>query len=198
MGLSTSAREERKAKGLCITCGVQVARPDRATCVECGARNARKSSRWKNERLARGGCARCGSTPLESQTLCGACVGRNRESGRERVLILKQRVYDHYGSACACCGEANPAFLTIDHVNNDGAKHRREIGMGSKIYGWLIKHDFPPGFQLLCANCQLGKLRNNGVCPHQVQDRSYTEPSIKCICSKRSITFDLGKNLARM
>jgi hypothetical protein len=30
-----------------------------------------------------------------------------------------------------------------------------------------VKHNFPPGFRLLCSNCNFGRARNHGVCPHQ-------------------------------
>ncbi len=48
--------------------------------------------------------------------------------------------------------------LTIDHINNDGAKHRKEIGQ-SKIYIWLKTHKYPTGYQVLCMNCQFKKER---------------------------------------
>jgi hypothetical protein len=82
-----------------------------------------------------------------------------RFHARQRVTVL-----DHYGGACACCGEATPEFLTVDHVNNDGAQHRREGA--TNIYRWLVRNDFPPGFQLLCWNCNAAKQFSSG-CPHQ-------------------------------
>ena len=79
----------------------------------------------------------------------------------------KEKVLDAYGKSCACCGEAQVLFLTIDHVNNDGAAHRSKIGNGSSnLYTWLIKNGFPERFQVLCSNCNLGKHLNGGVCPH--------------------------------
>jgi hypothetical protein len=86
----------------------------------------------------------------------------------------KDQVFEAYGGKrCACCGETEPLFLSIDHVNNDGAAHRKEIGEagrgGMKVYRWLIKNGFPPGFQVLCMNCNCGKARNNGVCPHMAK-----------------------------
>ena len=41
----------------------------------------------------------------------------------------KEKVFDHYGWVCACCGEAEPLFLTIDHVNNDGADVEKKLGV---------------------------------------------------------------------
>ena len=87
----------------------------------------------------------------------------------------KKLVFEAYGGAiCNCCGETQPEFLSIDHINNDGAEHRREIGnSGSRIYQWLRIHNFPEGFQVLCMNCQTGKRINNGVCPHQERCNDY-------------------------
>lgn len=86
---------------------------------------------------------------------------------RERI---KDAVFQAYGGyVCACCGETEKRFLTIDHVNNDGNKHRKEIGFrgGIGMYLWIHKNNFPPDFQVLCFNCNHGKQLNGGVCPHQ-------------------------------
>jgi len=80
---------------------------------------------------------------------------------------MKEIIYDHYGRKCKCCGETEPLFLSMDHINNDGAKHRKEIGnTTTNLHRWLIKNDFPDNFQVLCMNCNTGKDRNKGVCPH--------------------------------
>src|ERR1041385_1812716 len=41
---------------------------------------------------------------------------------------LKQQVLAHYGTRCVCCGERNPRLLTLDHIQDDGAAHRRTVG----------------------------------------------------------------------
>jgi hypothetical protein len=30
------------------------------------------------------------------------------------------------------------------------------------------KHGYPEGFQVLCMNCNWGRYRNGGVCPHEL------------------------------
>ncbi len=90
---------------------------------------------------------------------------RERESyARLRTLIL-----DTYGRRCACCGEDEPLFLELDHVDNDGAQHRRMIGSSAKqLYTEVKRQGFPKGkYQLLCANCNQGKKRGGGICPHK-------------------------------
>jgi hypothetical protein len=63
------------------------------------------------------------------------------------------------------CGESEVEFLGIDHIDGDGAQHRREV-RPSRIYLWLIKHKFPAGIQILCHNCNLSK-GYYGACPHK-------------------------------
>jgi hypothetical protein len=80
---------------------------------------------------------------------------------RERQKRL--RVINFYGGRCKCCGEDTFEFLAIDHINNDGAEHRRTFK--SSIIDWIIKNNFPKGFQILCHNCNLAKAFY-GECPH--------------------------------
>lgn len=86
---------------------------------------------------------------------------KRREYGQKRRMI----VLEHYGSKCTCCGESEIKFLEVDHINNNGAQHRKELG-SYKIINWLIKNNFPEGFQLLCSNCNMAKGRY-GQCPHK-------------------------------
>lgn len=79
------------------------------------------------------------------------------------------------GLRCACCGESQIDFLTIDHVNNDGHLHRKEI-KGYQLYALIAKPEFKSKYELqtLCFNCNFAKRYNGGVCPHQ--ERSETIP----------------------
>jgi hypothetical protein len=89
---------------------------------------------------------------------------------KDRVRDLVFKAYGGY--RCACCGETERKFLTLDHVNNDGAADRMKIAGKRTASGWttyryLWKHKFPPGYQILCMNCNFGKRMNKGVCPHR-------------------------------
>jgi len=90
----------------------------------------------------------------------------SRESKKKYEDRLKKIVFAHYGKKCACCGEDNIKFLSIDHINGGGTKHRKKI-KGEKIYVWLYKEGLPKGFQTLCFNCNWGKHINGGICPHK-------------------------------
>lgn len=86
---------------------------------------------------------------------------------RKRLMVLKH--YSDDPPKCACCGETIIDFLTIDHINEDGAKHRNK-GI-RRIANWLIKNNYPEGFQVLCWNCNWGRRVNNGVCPHKTSSK---------------------------
>ena len=81
---------------------------------------------------------------------------------------VKALVMNKYGGQfCQCCGESNMKFLTIDHIYGGGTKHRQETHGGRDFYIWLKKNGFPPGFQVLCYNCNCGRGKNGGECPHK-------------------------------
>lgn len=75
-------------------------------------------------------------------------------------LVVKQIVFEHYGNRCAYCGDTDFTRLQIDHMNNDGEQHRLDLagsGCGTTMYRWLRRHNYPPGFQLLCCWCNVQK-----------------------------------------
>lgn len=80
---------------------------------------------------------------------------------KERVF---EKVLSGYGNKCACCGEQNKEFLTLDHVNRDGASHRK-IRHQYGIYRDVINSGFPNNYRILCMNCNWAT-RYSMVCPH--------------------------------
>jgi hypothetical protein len=96
---------------------------------------------------------------------------KNRERAaqqeRKRYQRLKDEAYAAYGGyRCVCCGETERLFLCLDHVNNDGNKHRQEVAP-VRLYYWLKQQRYPPIVQVMCFNCNQGKRLNGGICPHQ-------------------------------
>ena len=128
---------------------------------EANRDKAREHAReWRDRKIANG-------TPEEVAALRAA----ESEKTKRAQTICKDHVFAAYGGyKCNCCGETESMFLSIDHVDNNGAQERKSglySGSGYGFYRWLRKTGFPPGYQVLCMNCQVGKHKNGGVCPHQ-------------------------------
>lgn len=67
----------------------------------------------------------------------------------------------HYGGnppKCARCGYSDIRSLCIDHIKGGGNKERRGHGRFERI---LVKKNFPEGYQVLCANCNIIKKIEN-------------------------------------
>lgn len=81
----------------------------------------------------------------------------------DKIIVLT-----HYGNGkCACvkCGYSDIRALSIDHINGGGRQHFKEIKV--HIYGWLIKNNFPDGYQTLCMNDQWVKRSENEELAHR-------------------------------
>ena len=90
---------------------------------------------------------------------------------KKRRLQLKTMAFQAYGGCeCKWCGDDDMLALSIDHINNGGTKHRKEIA-GVNICCWLMNHCYPPGFQVLCMSCQCAKHLNGGVLPLNRKDK---------------------------
>lgn len=81
---------------------------------------------------------------------------------------LRAKLITIYGGQCVCCGESEPAFLCFDHVNDDGAAHRKTVQSGINLMLWIQKNNYPTSIQLLCYNCNNAK-HIYKICPHTVQ-----------------------------
>jgi len=85
------------------------------------------------------------------------------EYQRNYMQKLKEAVINHYSPNHVCqwkgCTWTDSDALSVDHINNDGAEHFRKLGKGRhfggrQFYLWLIRNNFPKGFQILCMNHQ--------------------------------------------
>lgn len=93
-----------------------------------------------------------------------------RERARKKYIeqakgrSIKMEFIAEYGGMCSCCGEANPLFLTLDHIHGRTEKRLR----GWRLYENLKRAGWPKdGLRLLCFNCNSGRQLNGGICPHQ-------------------------------
>lgn len=160
--MAKSTKERYKALGLC-PCG-NARDGDRKKCRRCLDSISRSVKKWKDRHQANGLC-RCGQQKI-SETKCQSCLDRNTALAKKNFLA----VLDAYGGRqCACCREAHVDFLTLDHIANDGGREAidgKRVA-GERLYAKLKRLQYPDnGYQILCFNCNLGKARNSGVCPH--------------------------------
>lgn len=127
------------------------------------------------------GCSSCGRilprdnfgynlrSALLLSSHCKQCI---RIRGRAWYDQLRHEVIYSYGGKCACCGERQFPFLTIDHIGGGGAKHKREIGGKThQLYSWLKRKGFPDGFRVLCMNCNWATAYGR-ICPHQQKEKT--------------------------
>lgn len=92
----------------------------------------------------------------------------NAVARRRFAAKARHEAITAYGGACACCGTTKEEYLTIDHTNGGGTKHRKTIGAttATLFFRWLKAQGWPTGFRVLCFNCN-GARGAHGRCPHQ-------------------------------
>ena len=82
---------------------------------------------------------------------------------RKYTRKLKYDVLMHYSStnplSCSRCGIDDIDVLCLDHINGGGKRQLKELGLtsGTAWYQWIRTNNYPEGFQVLCANCNLKK-----------------------------------------
>jgi len=131
---------------------------------------------------AKGLCQRCYSRewkrthPERVKELNKADHLKHREKRNRRLTerrrARRRQIVETLGAKCKCCGETEPVFLTIDHVQNDGAKvrtmHRH------RLHTMILAEGCPPErYQILCWNCNAAK-GILGACPHSTASSKKT------------------------
>jgi hypothetical protein len=104
-------------------------------------------------------------TRLGLQSRCRECT---RAASIARLNAARFAALRHYSSGelrCTCCGEDEPKFLALDHVNGEGPRMSGIRPGGNVFFTWLQHQGFPPGLQVLCHNCNCAKGKNP-TCPH--------------------------------
>jgi hypothetical protein len=90
-----------------------------------------------------------------------------------RYQKLKLQALTNYGGnppKCACCGESEYGFLSLDHINGGGGKHRTELKKKHcNMWEFINRFNFPSGYQVLCFNCNMA-IGFQKVCPHKKQN----------------------------
>ncbi len=165
--------------GLCCDCGGKHGPlVTERRCDHCRQRDLRRDKakaceaqkRLRERRFTVGLCKDCGKVaPGNGLKTCRTCADRRNVFQPAMRIRRRDEVFAAYGGyKCICCGEEERDFLTIDHANGDGWEHRKTV-KATNLYHWLKQNKFPPGFQVLCYNCNCGSGKANmkGICPHK-------------------------------
>lgn len=164
-GESTESRADGLVSGSILSCGcLSISRkwidqpvPSEGVCLHCKESLPMDTSNFYKHPKSKFGF----------RLICKPCFRsqRNSQSKAESKLLRMQALVAYSGDSpkCQCqgCNESNIEFLTIDHIGGGGRKHRLE----TNVYRWLRKNNFPPGFRVLCMNCNFSRGRY-GYCPH--------------------------------
>ena len=164
----------KKNIGNCQQCGNNPAHC-KMLCKKCYTKQNRKERKEKRGKNICSGCLfHLRDWPYKRCKRCREKYTRNKdeEAKKRKERYLKQRtmVLETYSNGvpiCNCCGETTFEFLTIDHINNNGAKERKKSGRrgAMEFVRWIIKNNYPKGLQILCWNCNTAK-QYHGGCPH--------------------------------
>lgn len=177
----------------CATCLKSV--DDKKTrCPECRKKACERTKKWVDARKANGLCLGCDNHADPGRVHCSSCREKKRQTAKiyvekNRPLMnavrtrnkrrLKKELLAAYGAKCACCGESEPKFLSVDHIFNDGAEERRRLKLTPGVcgfYRYLKKLGWPKDrYQLLCFNCNHAKSLY-GCCPHVDQRKTEELP----------------------
>lgn len=148
----------------------------------------------RRERNEKGLCAYCGAQPkLEMKIGCGDCSQRHSylqgnfsRDRKDRTALYRKRirrnVIDKYGGRCACCGERELLFLTIDHKDGTGFEDRKSF-TGTAWYMHLNRTNLRTDLQVLCYNCNNGREMGGGICPHHnpTSDDLWATPDLRTL-----------------
>ena len=90
---------------------------------------------------------------------------KKRKIYTKAVLKLKETFFTMYGTLCACCGETERKFLTLDHIHGGGRQENKSGGGGQKIYRNAVKSLNKEKYRVLCFNCNCASYFSKR-CPH--------------------------------
>jgi hypothetical protein len=125
-----------------------------------------KSARYSKEYYSQPGKKEHAAERMSEYYRRGDNRRRILDAGKKWKDEVWCKVFNIYGWSCACCGESNTAFLTIDHIKEDGWRDRRE---NSRSLGRIVKENDRTKYQILCYNCNCARsCRSDGTCPHKL------------------------------
>jgi hypothetical protein len=97
------------------------------------------------------------------RALCDICKDKKRiaskkhydKNGNAAWTKKREALFGKYGDKCAKCGFTDKRALQFDHIQNDGASDRKNMGQYSLMKKMLEATSLD--YQVLCANCNFIK-----------------------------------------
>ena len=146
--------QDRKSKGVCVTCGESPARPNMVCCVTCAEKNRDRRRELVRKRRGTGKCLRCGKPVKPKCSYCSDCIDRSSSRRKKSIKKLKQRSIEYKGGKCEDCGLITP-FLSVyefHHLDPSCKEDSIKIRI-QKTTAWEnVKHEINKCV-MLCANC---------------------------------------------
>jgi hypothetical protein len=173
--------KKRKKEGVCRNCSNKIFQF--GLCEKCLEKRRENEKIRRINRMANGLCSTCKNVVKKNHSLCEKCITLNK------IKYIKKRnaIFKAYGNKCKICGTDIQEFLQIDHIDGGGNKHRRSLSMS--FYDWLIKNNFPNGFQILCANCNQEKHQHRKATPDKIKCFNAYGGAICNCCGEENICF---------
>lgn len=140
-------------------------------CIDCGVEKHFDKYAIKRERHLNPRCRLCGlrfakaSKPKRTKEELAAYQKNYYQSNKAKLDAYSNEwreakrleMIEQAGGKCVECGVDDPIVLDFDHINNDGAEHRKQTKR-TNVVNILAKHGLDASrFQLLCKNCNWKK-----------------------------------------
>ena len=152
------------------------------SCEFCGHADHPRLRRRRKNALRCGNCQPCRNTDLDRERCrrwhannWQAYIAANpniRIARNERNKKYRAKLWDEffaaYGQRCECCRETQRFFLTIEHIGNDGKAARLQNIQSHQRLLALKRLGWPSTVVVRCFNCNCGRERNGGICPHRM------------------------------
>ena len=122
---------------------------------------------WRKENPDACSVSHCHRPRLPNRSLCLYHKLIVYDQNTRKKVARKAKVLAHYspngvlGCSWEGCSITDIDMLSLDHINNDGAKDRRDTNgaSGDSLYRKAEQAGFPETFQTLCFNHQMKKER---------------------------------------
>ena len=124
----------------------------------CGRACSTKVAWTKASKCPTEGCPNYIHNCSHNKQYCTKCV--KEISHKKRRVRKRTQIFNFYGNKCKCCGETDPIYFQLDHVNNDATYSKTGKYQPTLTPEEVLRE--PKRFQLLCANCNHAKRMNGG------------------------------------